>query len=106
MEWRDKTRGVMDACKSAFGESIVYTPINGSPIELIAIIDEAFEAVDPNVDAIIISQQPMIGIKIDDLPSEPQKGDLVTMRGKDFKVIEAQTDGQAGTKLLLHKVVS
>lgn len=93
----------MEACKQSFGEEITYTSVGEDPITLTGIVDEAFEAVDPNTGAIIISQQPMLGLKLIDMPIEAQKGDLVTMRGSDFHVIEAQTDGQAGTRLLLHK---
>lgn len=93
----------MDACRDTFGETVTYTPVEGDPVEITAICDEAFQSVDPNTGAIIISQQPMIGIKLDDLEDEPQEGDLVEMRGVEYRVIEAQTDGQAGAKLLLHK---
>ena len=96
----------MDACKRSFGETVLYTPDagEGDEIEITAIVDQAFEAVDPNTGTIVVSQQPVIGIKDDDLPSDPQKGDLITARETDFIVIEVQRDGQAGSKLLLHKV--
>lgn len=96
----------MDACKRSFGESVLYTTDagDGDQIEITAIVDQAFEVVDPNTGAYIISEQPIIGIKDDDLPSAPQKGDLVTARSTDYQVIEVQKDGQAGSKLLLHKV--
>ena len=93
----------MSKCRDTFGEPAIYTPVGGTAIEIDVIMDATFEAVDPNTGTIIISNQPKIGVKIDDLPGEPQKGDLVTVRGIDFRVIEKQTDGQAGTQLLLHK---
>lgn len=106
MGWRDTTRRIMDSVKSAFGEGITYTPVGGSALSLVAVIDEAYEAVDPNTGASIISNQPIITIKIDDLGQLPQKGDAVTMRSSNYLVIEYQTDGQAAYRILLHKAGS
>lgn len=106
MAWLDETRRVMDACKGSFGEPIIYTRTGLDPISLVGIPDEAFESVDPGTGVIIISDHPMVGIKIIDLPFTPRKDDLVTMRSRDFRVVESQTDGHAGLKLLLHKAAS
>lgn len=104
--WRKLSRAVIDGLKKVYGETITYTPEGGTgdPIEIEAMIDEAYEAVQPNTGAVVIEQQPMICVKMLDLPVPPQKDDLVTMRGQDYKVIDCQTDGQAAYDLFLHLV--
>ncbi len=104
MSWQDKTKAVMDACLDAFGEEITYTPADGGdPVVLDGIFDEAFESVDAATGLSIISQQPIIGIKIADLPYVPTRDDVVSIRGIDYRVVEPQHDGQAGYRILLHK---
>lgn len=105
--WRDETRRVMEACKGAFGEPVTYTPDGEDPISLTGIIDEAYEAVNPDTGSTYIeSSQPMLGLKITDIDFTPNRNDQVTFRGQDFRVIDVQTDGQAGTVLILHKAES
>ena len=86
------------------GETVLYTCTGHAQQSIQAMCDEAFEAVDPSTGNIIIDQQPIIGVKAIDLTVAPQKGDLVTMRGVNYKVVEARTDGQAGIKILLHAI--
>lgn len=105
-DWRNHTKRAMDAVKSAFGEPVTYMRDGEDDVELQGIIDEAFEAVDPASGTPIISRQPIVGLKIEDLPFTPAKDDQILMRGELFRVIEAQTDGQAGTMLLLHKAAT
>lgn len=57
------TKRVMASCRDTFGETVTYTPVGGSSVSIQAIVDEAFEAVDPNTGAIVIAQQPKIGIR-------------------------------------------
>jgi len=103
-DWRKLTRMIADACKTSMGETILYTPTGEDQIEIEAMVDESYESVQPNTGAVIIEQQPMIGVKITDLPIPPQKGDLVTVRGTDYEVIDCQTDGQAIYELFLHLI--
>lgn len=102
-DWRNLTRKVIDAVKRTLGESITYTPVGGIAANIEAVIDEAYESVDPNTGATIISEQPVILVKIDDLPAVPQQYDAVSMRGGSYRVIDYQTDGQAAYRIFLHK---
>lgn len=96
----------MDKCLEAFSEDVIYTPadIGISPVTMLAIFDREFISVDPQTGASVISTQPTIGVKNNQLPSAPNPGDRVTIRGELYRVIESQTDGWAGTKILLHKI--
>lgn len=98
------TDGVMESCTAAFGEEISYTPVGGSPVTIRAIVDMEFQQVDPNTGAIVSSNQPMIGVRDSDLAAVPALGDICTVRGVNYRVIERQQDGQAGTRLILHLV--
>lgn len=103
MGWRGETSRVMEEAKKAFGETIVYHPLGLSPFSVQAIVDEEFEQIDPNTGAIVSSQQPMIGVKDSDLPKKPELGDTCIVRGVNYRVIEKQQDGQAGTRLILNR---
>jgi hypothetical protein len=94
----------MDKCLATFGEEVLYTSEGLSPITIQAIFDNEFQQVDPQTGAVVISTQPVIGIKYDQLPQKPKSGDRVRIRYIDYRVIEDQPDGQAGSRLLLHKI--
>lgn len=102
--WRNLTSNVMDQCLDTFGEEVIYTADGLSSIRITAIFDNEFQSVDPQSGAVVISTQPIIGVKDVQLPQPPQKGDRVQIRGVDYKIIDHQPDGQAGSRLLLHKI--
>lgn len=104
MAWRDQVDAVLETCVDTFGEPATYTPSGGSPVEVLGIYDDLYEAVDPQTGAIITSTQPVLGIKDDHLPDPPQQDDTVTVRGVTYRVKEVQTDGQGGSKLFLHRL--
>ena len=94
---------VLGACMTTFGEPVVYTPQGGVPIEISGIYDDLYEAVDPSTQAIVTSEQPILGIKNNTLPQVPRQGDTLTVRGQTYAVKEVQKDGQGGSRLFLHK---
>jgi hypothetical protein len=102
--WQTLTSLVMDQCLSSFGEDVIYVSDGGSPVTFTAIFDNEFQTVDPQTGALVISTQPVIGVKSTDLPDEPSKEDRVTIRGVEYRIIDHQPDGQAGTRLFLHKL--
>lgn len=105
MGWRDLTRGVMEACKRAFGEEATYTPVDpdDDPFTVTGIFDEAYQTVELGAGAEVSSVHPMLGVKIDDMAVTPARGDEVEVRGVDYVVIDCQTDGHAGYRLILQK---
>lgn len=104
MNWPEITDSVLEVCESVFGEPVVYTPQGLDPINISGIYDDLYEAVDPNTNTIITSDQPVLGIRNAELGVTPRQGDQVNVRNTDFTVKEVQTDGQGGSKLFLHRV--
>ena len=91
----------------AFGEPVKYFPKNAvGSFTVQAIFDGPFEEVDPDTETTISSNQFSLGLKLSDLPSPPEKYDRVQVREVNYRVIDAQEDGQGGVELLLHKVDS
>ena len=102
--WQEMTDLVSTACLATFSEEIIYEPYLLNPMKIDAIFDNEFESIDPNTGATVISTQPMIGVKNSHLPRGPEKGDIVIIRGKRYRVIETQTDGQAMSRLMLNVI--
>jgi hypothetical protein len=101
--WQNLTAQVMDKCLGTFGEEVIYTAEDIGPVRINAIFDNEFQTIDPQSGAVVISTQPIIGVKDADLPQAPSKGDLVQIRGVDYRIVDHQQDGQAGSRLFLHK---
>ncbi len=102
--WQNLTSQVIDQCLGTFGEEVIYSGENLTPIRITAIFDNEFQQVDPDTGAVVISTQPMIGIKDNQLPQPPSKGDRVIIRDVEYKIIDHRQDGQGSSKLLLNKV--
>lgn len=105
MGWRDLTRNVINAVKSVMGESVTYIPQgdDDEAYSITGVFDEAYELVDLAAGADVSSVHPMLLVKIDDMETEPARGDELEVRDVRYVVIESQTDGQAAFKLILHK---
>jgi hypothetical protein len=91
----------MQACRQSFGESIRYKCSGLTEITIDAIVDYETQTIDPNTGAVVVSNQPMIGVKDSDLPTRPGEGDTCFVRGVEYRVIDRVEDGQAGTRLRL-----
>lgn len=102
-DWRSKTDLVMKHCVDAFSEAVKYLPKDGNEFSLNAIFDKEFIEVDPDTGSLIQSRNPRIGVRESDLQREPLEGDRVAIRGVLYRVIDSQSDGQAGTELSLLK---
>lgn len=84
------------------GEPATYVPVGGEPYGLRGIFDPFYQAVEPDTGAIVISRQPTIYVKEADLKSKPQNGDKITVRGKTYRIVEPDVDGQGGYHFRLH----
>jgi len=88
----------------AFGEWVKYYPkLATGSFRIEAIFDGPFEQVDPDTEVVVASNQFSLGIKINDLPFLPAKGDKVTIRNVQYSVVDFNEDGQGGGELILHK---
>ena len=99
-DWSNAVDGLLTACRDVFGVPVVYTPTGMSAVNIVAIVD-----ITPEISAISATGIPIatasstLSVRLADLPQEPQQGDLVTITGDSFQVIDYQPDGLGGAKL-------
>lgn len=103
MSWSALTDNLTKATVKTFGQPVTYQPLSLPAVSLMAIFDDKYQAVDPDSGAIITSTQPMLRVRIADLPRNPLQGDLVTISGVTYRVNDFEPDGGGGAMLLLHK---
>lgn len=104
MAWRDQIDGVIKACRNTFGETVQYCPGGTSCVSITAIFDNEALTVDPETHAVIATNQPRLGVRLSDLPSDPAQGDIVTRNGISYRVVDCEEDSWGHAKLLLLKV--
>ncbi len=106
MAWDEARAKAQRKAVDYFGRSIVFLP-SGSVIEYEidkAVFDETYQAVDPDTGAIIQSTDPMLHVKLDDLPSTPGSGDRVRIGDDTYRIVRYEPDGLGLASLYLHKV--
>ncbi|WP_336341768.1 head-tail joining protein [Pseudomonas atacamensis] len=69
-----------------------------------AVFDSAHVTVDPETGAPVSTNNPILGIRLIDLPNEPTNRDRVLARGVLYKIHDVQADGVAGATLFLRRV--
>lgn len=69
-----------------------------------AVFDTAHISVDPETGAPVSTNNPILGIRLIDLPNDPTNRDRVLARGVLYKINDVQADGVAGATLFLRKV--
>lgn len=102
-DFRDRVDRILNKCTNTFGESVSYYPQNGGSYQIRGIFDNDYEAVDPETEQVVSSNQPMLGVNLNDLNFEMKINDMIKIRNLMFKVIEVREDGQGGASLFLHK---
>lgn len=87
------------------GEVVTYEFLeDGGSVELNAVFDEDYQAVDVETNSIVSSNMPRFGIRMRDLAHTPSKGDVITTSDdRQFIVKEVQEDGQGGAYLFAHQ---
>jgi hypothetical protein len=68
-----------------------------------AVFDTAHVSVDPETGAPVSSQNPILGVRLIDLPNKPTNRDRVMARGELFTISDVQPDGVAGVTIILRK---
>lgn len=67
------------------------------------VFDSAHVSVDPETGAPVSSNNPVLGVRLIDLPNPPTNRDRVRARGELYRVGEPQSDGVAGVTIILRK---
>jgi len=68
-----------------------------------AVFDTAHVSVDPETGAPVSSQNPILGVRLIDLPNKPTNRDRVRARGELYQISDVQPDGVAGVTIILRK---
>lgn len=68
-----------------------------------AVFDTAHVSVDPETGAPVSTNNPILGVRLIDLPNEPTNRDRVKARGVLYRIHDVQSDGVAGVTLFLRK---
>jgi hypothetical protein len=68
-----------------------------------AVFDSAHVSVDPETGAPVSSQNPILGVRLVDLPNEPTNRDRIRARGQLYSINDVQPDGVAGVTIVLRK---
>ena len=107
--FEDHAKDCFDAIKKNLGtkpSEVIYKPKLGGTFPILGIFGDNAQEVDVNGERTISSNVYTLGIKLDDLPRLPVKGDRVTIKKVDYKVIDNLEDGVPGvsTVLILHKI--
>jgi len=110
-EWDDIASAQLEDCIGVFKTTgpVYYIGESGHPVELSkAIFDERFEPVDGATEAGVMSTGPWLGVKLSDLPDDPEEigptiilGELDSATARRFEIREVQRDGAGGAKILL-----
>lgn len=69
-----------------------------------AVFDTAHVSVDPETGAPVSTNNPILGVRLIDLPNNPTNHDRVRVRGVLYAINEPQFDGVAGVTITLRKV--
>ena len=93
-----------DAIKTTFGEEVIYSPTGLADVTLVGVFNIRHEVVDPDLERVVSSNQPNLGVKRVDLPKDPEKNEIFTIRGKQYRIYDSQEDGEGWIKLLLYEV--
>lgn len=105
MAWPVISDRMLRTSLAVFGETITYKRGATSVSISKAVFDENYQTVDVNTGAAIISDNPMIGVRLADLPGgEWREGDEVTVRGVHYRAVEGQKDSEGHTKIVLHRL--
>lgn len=99
-------KAAFDEIKCGLGTEAEYLPKSGGQFSVRGVFDDRIQEVDPDTEIAVSSNIYSFGVKIDDLPAPPQKGDKVLISGVAYRVIDSQEDGAQGvsTFLIMHKV--
>lgn len=104
MSWQDQADAVMKICRDTFTTNLTYTPSVGAPFALAGIFDAAYQQIEMLDGAAVQSTQPMLGVRLRDFPAPPREGDRCTINAQLYRVSSFEPDGEAGARLLLHKL--
>lgn len=105
--WEETVGQAMQACVDVFGEGagqVTYThAAGGAAYTVDGIFEATTEEVDLETGASVLSHQPRISFRLSALQQLPEQGDIIVIRGKTYRAIETEFDGQGTVTVRLHE---
>ena len=100
----DLTRAMSAIVLTTFGEPVVFH-IEGQAEVLPGrgVFSAAHQDVDASTGVPVSTVQPVLEVRLADLPATPTEGDAVTVQGVLYLIVEVRPDGHGFLKLMLHK---
>ena len=111
--WEQSVDRAMRSCSRVFGEGldeaggprVLYQHFGAASAYAVdGIFEATTESVDLETGATVMSHEPRVSLALSELTQAPAVDDLVTIRGKVYRVIEPMFDGQGTATLRLHVV--
>ncbi len=100
----DHITGACDhLCRSVMGESVLYFN-DGTNVEVLGLLTQEQLEIDSLGHPVVASPTCIVDLRRDDLPREPQLGDLLQVRGVKYKVTLIKPDIHGGMKLNLMRI--
>ncbi len=86
-----------------FGVAVTYTPVIGSAVSLVGLLDSGYEEVDlPGaVDISMALSRSRLVVRSADLPAAAADGDTVTIASIDYLVKVISADGEGMSELIM-----
>jgi len=107
VEFDEIAGDAFDEIKEAFRTTFTYQPKAGGIYDnLVGIFDNRAQEVDPDTEQPVSSNVYTLGVKLEDLPFSPAKGDKTIIGSFSYRVIDVLEDGVEGVSvvLVLHRV--
>lgn len=104
-DFESLAKTAFDKIKCGLGIDATYRPRRGGSFPIRGVFDDRAQAVDPDTEISVSSNVFTFGVKFDDLPRKPEKGDRVLIKNNWYIVIDSLEDGvpDASTVLVLQK---
>lgn len=90
---------------SRLAMNLLYKPASGPAVPVRGIFDANYELAKGNAEAGVSVLAPAVFLRKADLPTDPELDDpILTISGKDYRVVEVQPDSLTGVVLVLKLV--
>ena len=104
MSFNDKVGSLLTRAMSTFGEEFDYVPDGGPSYKVTGIFDNQHEELDLETGAMVVSNEPRVGVKANDLNADPSRDDQVIINSITYDVVDSQEDGRGGLMLMLREL--
>lgn len=71
----------------------VWTVEGMAPVSMDVLFEENYQVVDPDTNAVVMSSQPRMECRVDEMPAVVGDFDVVEVKGERFTIEEIQGDG-------------